>query len=235
MSEGFVHLEQVIQDELFPDIDLRLRRGCHISEGEDYQLLLEARALLEPFYRRYGCELVHIEAGYFYLLPQSDRLGRRQLSVAEMLTGQVLALLYLEPESAGSGGVVRRGEALQLLSNLLGEERVLQALNPRRKRRDERTEQEAARRELDQALRALAQLGFIDWRGEDELRLRPPLLRFADPVRGFADPRAALQRLLERGSAVLLEPTAGAAPAAPPDDDASPEPEPAPDPEEDLR
>ena len=34
---------------------------------------------------------------------------------------------------------------------------------------------------------------------------RPPILRFADPVRGLGDPAAGLQRLIERRDAVTVE------------------------------
>ena len=55
----FDSLEEVIVDERFPEVDLMLRRGRHIGrdDGCPYDYLVEAQALLEPFYRRFGCEL----------------------------------------------------------------------------------------------------------------------------------------------------------------------------------
>ena len=68
------------------------------------------------FYRRFGCELVQQSDGYFYLLPSGDRLGRRQLSAGEMLVGQTLALLYLDPATLQHGGVVGSEALLQRLA-----------------------------------------------------------------------------------------------------------------------
>ena len=119
---AFHTLEEVIADEHFPDVDLMLRRGRHIGrdDGTAYDYLVEAQALLEGFYRRFACELVQQSDGYFYLRPSGDRLGRRQLSAGEMLVGQTLALLYLDPASLQHGGMVAREVLLQRLSGLVG-------------------------------------------------------------------------------------------------------------------
>ncbi|MEO5729056.1 MAG: chromosome partition protein MukE, partial [Byssovorax sp.] len=78
----FQSLEDVIRDEHFPETDLALRRGRHVGrdDGTAYDFLVDAADHLEPFYGRFGCELVQRSDGYFYLLPSGDRLGRRQLS-----------------------------------------------------------------------------------------------------------------------------------------------------------
>ena len=88
----YLALGDVVADELFPDLDLALRRGRHIDREDTlwYTFLVDAQALLEAFYRRFGCELIHPADGYFYLLPTGDKLGRRHLSVPEMLVGQAL-------------------------------------------------------------------------------------------------------------------------------------------------
>jgi chromosome partition protein MukE len=109
-GSSFDTLEAAILNELFPDVDLMLRRGRHIGrdDGAAYDYLVDAQPLLEAFYRRFGCELVQQSDGYFYLLPSGDRLGRRQLSAGEMLVGQTLALLYLDPATLQHGGLVSR-------------------------------------------------------------------------------------------------------------------------------
>src|SRR6185369_5459666 len=94
--------------------------------------------LLEAFYRRYGCELIHPADGYFYLLPTGDKLGRRHLSVPEMLVGQALTLLYLDPATLQSGGVIKRADALSHLAAVMGSDALTRAFNPKRKRVDER-------------------------------------------------------------------------------------------------
>ena len=209
-DSGFQTLEAAIADEHFPEVDLMLRRGRHIGrdDGTPYDYLVDAQALLEEFYRRFGCELLQQSDGYFYLLPSGDRLGRRQLSVAEMLVGQTLALAYLDPATLQHGGLVGREVLLQRLSGLLGTEVLVRTLNPRKRKYDERIAAETVRTQVGEALRRLADLGFVDLIDEERLRLRPALMRFAEPVRGLQDPQAALARLIARGEALLGEPSA---------------------------
>lgn len=206
-ASGFHSLEEVIGDEHFPEVDLALRRGRHIGrdDGTPYDYLVDALDHLEPFYRRFGCELVQRADGYFYLLPSGDRLGQRQLSAGEMLVGQTLALMYLDPATLQHGGVVQREALLQRLSGLLGTESLVRTLNPRRRKFDERIAAETVRTKVAEALRRLADLGFIDAVDDSMLRLRPALMRFAEPVRDLTDPRIALERLVQRGEVVLGE------------------------------
>ncbi|AGP36474.1 chromosome partition protein MukE [Sorangium cellulosum] len=218
-SASFSRLEEVVLDPLFPEVDLALRAGRHVDrdDGDRYSFLVDAQELLEPFYRRYGCELTHATEGYFYLLPSGDRLGRRHLTAGEMLVGQTLALLYLDPATVQSGGVVPRAQLVARLEGLIGRQRLVVALNPRRKRYDERIAEETVRIEIDKALRALAALGFVDLQEEggrgaapaaraERLRVRAPVLRFAEPVRGLGDRAEALGRLVAEGKVALGDP-----------------------------
>jgi chromosome partition protein MukE len=204
-GSGFDSLEAVIADERFPDVDLMLRRGRHIGrdDGAAYDYLVDAQALLESFYRRFGCELIQQSDGYFYLLPSGDRLGRRQLSAGEMLVGQTLALLYLDPSTLEHGGLVRRETLLERLAGLIGQDVLVRTLNPRRRRYDERIAAETVRTQVAEALRRLSDLGFVDAVDEAGLRLRPALMRFAEPVRGVGDRAAALERLVASGEVLL--------------------------------
>ena len=206
-SSAFLTLEEALADDRFPDVDLMLRRGRHIGrdDGSAYDYLVDAQAILEPFYRRFACELVQQSDGYFYLLPSGERLGRRQLSAGEMLVGQTLALLYLDPATLQHRGVAARDLLLQRLSGLLGAEVLVRTLSPRRKRYDERVAAETVRAQVGEALRRLADLGFVDLLDDTNLRLRPALMRFAEPVRGLSDPHASLERLVARGEVLLGE------------------------------
>lgn len=201
----FESLEAAIADEHFPDVDLMLRRGRHIGrdDGSAYDYLVDAQDLLEAFYRRYGCELVQKSDGYFYLLPAGDRLGRRQLSVGEMLVGQTLALLYLDPLTLQGAGLVHGEMLLQRLSGLLSPEVLVRTLNPRKRKFDERVAAETVRAQVGEALRRLEDLGFVDVVDESQLRLRPALMRFAEPVRGLQDPQLALERLVAQGEVLV--------------------------------
>jgi chromosome partition protein MukE len=205
MNAGFERLEDVILDELFPEVDLSLRRGRHLGreDGLAYGFLGDAHDHLEPFYRRFGAELVHKSDGYFYLLPSNDRLGRSHLSEGEMLVGQAMALLYLDPESLLHGGVVSRELVLQRLASLVGQEDLVRVLHPRLRKADERVAAEAVRTRFGRALRTLADLGFVDLVGDAGLRLRPALMRFVEPVRTAGDPAQALAILVARGELEL--------------------------------
>jgi chromosome partition protein MukE len=207
-ASTFHTLEEALCDAHYPEVDLALRRGRHIGreDGTMYEYLVDAQALLEAFYRRFGCELIQQSDGYFYLLPSGDRLGRRQLSAGEMLVGQTLALLYLDPTTLQHGGIVGREAPLQRLAALLGTDVLVRTLDPRRARRgkyDERIAAEAVRTKVGDALRRLADLGFVDSVDEARLRLRPALMRFAEPVRGLGDRSAALERLVRVGEVAL--------------------------------
>lgn len=209
MSATTFHtLAEALADEHYPEVDLALRRGRHIGrdDGTTYEYLVDAQALLEVFYLRFGCELIQQSDGYFYLLPSGSRLGRRQLSTGEMLVGQTLALLYLDPATLQYGGIVGREVLLQRLSALLGTDVLVRTLDPRRARRgkyDERIAEEAVRTKVGDALRRLADLGFVDLFDDTRLRLRPALMRFAEPVRGLGDRRAALERLVRVGEVAV--------------------------------
>jgi chromosome partition protein MukE len=208
MSRGFSQLQDVIADPDFPSLDLALRRGRHIDreDGAWYALLLEAQEQLEAFYRRYSCELIYKTDGYFFLLPTSDQLPRRQLSTTDMLVGQALALLYLDPTSVERGGLVTREQVIEQLISALGSDTLVAAFLPKRKRQDEQLAQRLVRNKIGEALRRLAQLGFAETNPEEQIRLRPALLRFADPVRGLAEPAAALAQLLAQGEVALSDP-----------------------------
>jgi chromosome partition protein MukE len=202
LSARFATLEEVVSDPVFPEVDVALRRGRHIDreDGEWYAFVVDAQDHLEPLYRRYGCELVTQSDGYFYLLPTGEKLSRRHLSAGEMLVGQTLALAYLDPATVSSGGLVTREQVLTRLGGLVGDRELAKALEPRRKRfDDERIVHEIIRKRVAEAFRHLASLGFIDVLDETQVRLRSPLLRFADPVRGTSGIEAAMERLIARG------------------------------------
>ena len=202
----YARLADVIEDAVFPDVDIALRRGRHIDidDVDWFSYLLEAQPFLESLYRRFGCELIKAADGYFYLLPSGDRLGRRQLTRGEMLVGQCLALISLDPATLKAAGEVPLVQLVEHLANLIGKERLVVALNPRKNPpRDDRIAEQIVRKEVAKALRGLERLGFVEQLCDDRLRLRIPLMRFADPVRGTTDPAQALESLIERGEVAV--------------------------------
>jgi|GEM_PF-317421 len=215
-------LQDVIMDADFPDLDLALRRGRHVDRDDAgwYSLLTDAQELLEPFYRRYGCELIHKTDGYFYLLPTGDKVSRKQLAATDMLVGQALALLYLDPAAVERGGVVTQEEVVSQLSAVLGSDALIGVFSPgKRKAKDERIAQRNVRQRVGEAMRRLAVLGFVELSEENAVRLRAALLRFAEPVRGLSEPAEALAKLVAQGE-VALAPDDGDADSDSDSDDA---------------
>ena len=200
----FSRLETVMEDHIFPAVDLALRKGRHIDRDEPdrYAFLSDAQPILECFYRRDGCELVHASDGFFYLLPLTDEMGRRHLTAGEMLVGQTLALLYLDPATVQAGGLVKQEVVVSRLAGLIGQRELIQALNPRRRKFDERVAGETVCIEIAKAIRALASMGFVELLDEGRIRLRVSLLRFAEAVRGTANPQESLSKIVAEGKMV---------------------------------
>jgi chromosome partition protein MukE len=201
----YTELQEVVLDPSFPELDLALRRGRHIDREDFawYTLLTDAQDLLETFYRRYGCELVHKADGYYYLLPTGEKLSRRQLAVGDMLVGQALALMYLDPSTIERGGRATTEDVVAQLAVVMGAEALVRAFHTKKKKYDERVAQKAVRAKVADGIRRLAALGFVDV-GDESLKLRPALLRFAEPVRGAGQPAAALAKLVADGEIAMV-------------------------------
>jgi chromosome partition protein MukE len=205
--QTFSTIAEVVEHELFPDVDLALRRGRHVDREDAawYGFLTDSQPELERFYRRFGAELVQRTDGFFFLLPSGDKLGKRHLSQSEMLVGQGLTLLYLDPATVEQGGVTSREQLLSQLSASMGTEQLMLAFNAKKRRMDERVAQELVRSGVSQAIRRLASLGFVELLPEERLRLRSSLMRFAEPVRGSGAELEALSRLVASGEVALAE------------------------------
>jgi chromosome partition protein MukE len=116
-------------------------------------------------------------------------------------------------------------ELIAQLVAVLGSDALIRAFNPKRKRHDERVAQKTARNRVAEAVRHLAALGFVDV-ADDQLRLRPALLRFAEPVRGLSEPAEALAQLVAQGEVSLeVEDDDASEDASASEDDDEPEPE----------
>jgi chromosome partition protein MukE len=201
-------LEQVIADPLFARADLDLRRGWHIGADYDaflFDFLTAAKPFLDGFYERYEATLVAREEGYFYLLP--DRLavppplGQRRLGAMDMLVGQALALMRLDPKWLESDLRVPDMAVLALLEQILGEERLLRIIS-RRRGKDVDQDARKLRESFAASLRALEQQCFIKREGRGDAAVVKPLvaiMRFADPVRTSTDLDEALQSLIADG------------------------------------
>lgn len=204
-------LEAVLHDPLFPEVDVGLRSGRHYSlDGDirEYEFLQAAQEWLEAFYKRYGCRLLHGPESYYYLLSDGLLLGSRHMTVAEMLVGQTLALMRMDPAFLVRNGQIPEEKLLTMLEHLVGQERLLASLAPRTRGRDRGTDARKVREEVEKALHGLQRLGLVRRLADGDERLvlpRPAIMRFAEAVRDASDPAAALKRLVARGEARIPE------------------------------
>ena len=201
MSERYRTIGDAVTDPLFAELDLALRRGCHVCEDDLawFTFLNEARLLLDEFYDQYGWDLVYLNTGIFYLLPRNDSLGGAHLSSNAMLVGQVCLLLYLDSATTRTAGRVSRQQILEMLSAVVGEDKLAERLTGRAGRRETR-QIELVHQRLGGALKELRALGLVNKASQDEVELRQPLIRFADPVLGDGDYRSRLETLARTGA-----------------------------------
>jgi chromosome partition protein MukE len=201
-KKTYESLEEVVTDPLFPEVDYRLRTGGHIDMDDirSYEFVLSAEPYLQLFFEGYQCRLLQGQEGYYYLLSEGDLLGRRHLSVAEMLVGQVLALLRMDPSYLKTTGRIPVDHVLSHLEMLLGRQRLVELLAPRTRGRDAETDNRKIREAIDKAINGLARLGFlaID-RTTGGVFPRRSIIRFADPVREAGDMAAGLAGLIKSG------------------------------------
>lgn len=215
MQDAYNNLEDVVRDPMFAEVDLFLRGGGHIDENdvEMYAFLRDAEPFLEEFYDGYDCELVYSTDRFYWLRPRGDALGRRHLKARDMVVGQALTLLLLDPATVADAGKVRMRQVLELLQSLLGREALAEALLRGQSSSDEAVLDRRIREEVAKAVRELGRLGFCDVESGDsggdadslQIRLRSTLMRFADPVRGRENMQQALRKLVAEGSVAVGE------------------------------
>jgi len=210
-EHDYNRLEDVVRDPLFPEIDVLLRSGGHLDEDDirRYEFLAIAEPYLEDFYTGFQCTLTKGPEGYYYLVSNGDMLGRARLPRAEMLVGQVLALMRMDPTHLKTSGWIPVDQVTQTLEMLLGPEKLADLLVRRQRGQNPEKDNEKIRLALQKALRTLTRLGFVSADGEPgTVRPRKSIMRFADPVRESGDQyvqRAALEALVRRGEAGIEE------------------------------
>lgn len=207
-------LLDVIHDEKFAKADTDLRRGKHIGADNDafvYDFLTSAHEHLERFYAAYNVKLVLGQEGFFYLVPDRSAspapLGNKKLSAMDMLTGQALALMRLDPSWLKSGGRIPDLKILELLENIIGHERMI-AYVGRKRGRDNELDAKKLRDLLAGSLKTLERMGFLKREGRADTAVVLPLLpimRFTDPVRTSEPLDKALERLIAEGEIEEIE------------------------------
>lgn len=200
---SYQNLNDVLNDQLFPEIDCLLRKGVHVGHEDItvYSFLRETRQLLSPFYRRYHCELVHDnkeEADFFFLSSYGDLLGKRKLSAAEMVVGMTLAYMLMDPEYISK--MIPLDRLIFTMKGLMGNEEYLLRMAPRFRGRDSEGDEQKAEKEVARCLRRLEVLGFLTWpRSPGYIMPKSPIFRFIAPARGLGNLDENIKILVNRG------------------------------------
>lgn len=201
-------LEDIINDDLFAELDSRLRRGEHIDNRHThfYAMLNNGEHWLASHYHRYGVDLVRAEEDFYYLRPNlgsKNLIRSRKLDEPGMVLGQLLALYHLDPEQLEGSGWITVDAIYERLRMLIDETRLARLLD--RKKLDTQLDRDKGLEVLKRSLRQLAKLGMIRLEGirADQIQTQPPLMRFIEPVRTAAITQEALEKLVVTGSICL--------------------------------
>ncbi|WOG30181.1 chromosome partition protein MukE [Endozoicomonas sp. 8E] len=201
-------LADVINDDLFPELDSRLRRGEHIDARHThlYSMLQAGETWLDRHYQRYGIDLICAQEDYYYLQPKlgnKNLIRSKKLDELSMVLGQLLALYHLDPEQLEGGGWIQADSLFERLRMLVSDERLARLLD--RKKIDTQMDREKAMETLKRSLRQLAKLGMIRMEGmkADRVQTQSPLMRFIEPVRSSQMTRESLEKLVQSGSISL--------------------------------
>lgn len=204
MERTYKELSEVVTDPMYAVVDIRLRRGAHIVQDdiESYSFLEAAAPFLQEFYNSFGAALNKSNEGYYFLTSDGKLLGSTQLKQSTMIVGMVLALLRMDVQSIERQGQVSTSEIIRTLENLIGEQRLLQVLSPRRRKKFSSSDANKIREEVNSAIKELTLLEFVekDNSGRETCVIpRRSILRFTDPVRDSEDTMASLKTMIENG------------------------------------
>lgn len=206
----YQNLGDVISDELFPELDSRLRRGEHIDSRHArlFNILNDASQWLGDYYHRYGVDLVHTPEDFYYLKPgnsQKQLIKSRKLDELTMVCGQILALYHMDPEQLEGSGWISIETLYERLRLLLDDAWLCKLLE--RRKLDTQADRDKGLETLRKAIRQLARLGMIRLENNQTNRVQTqsPLMRFIDPVRTAPCTREALEKLVTQGFISLDE------------------------------
>ncbi|MGI9280969.1 MAG: chromosome partition protein MukE [Endozoicomonas sp.] len=208
VNTPYQSLAEVINDDLFPELDSRLRRGEHIDARHThlYSMLQSGETWLDLHYQRYGVDLIRAQEDYYFLRPNlgnKNLIRSKKLDELSMILGQLLALYHLDPEQLEGGGWIKADTLFERLRMLVDDERLARLLE--RRKIDTQLDREKAMDTLKRSLRQLAKLGMIRMEGmkADRVQTQPPLMRFIEPVRAGQMTRESLEKLVQSGSICL--------------------------------
>lgn len=209
----YQNITDLINDEFFPELDTRLRRGEHIDARHHqlFNIIHDGFTLLSEHYHRYGSDLIQAPESFYYLRPTAggkNLIRSQKLDSLSMIVGQVLAMFHLDPEQLEGSGWISADAVYERLRLLLETDHLCQLLA--RKKIETQADRNKAMETLRRSIRQLARLGMIRLEGNQTTRLQTqaPLMRFIDPVRTSASTpeatKAAMEQLVSEGFISLV-------------------------------
>ncbi len=204
----YQHINDLMSDDYFPELDSRLRRGEHI-DARSHQLFNMIRNgfhLLSEHYQRYGSDLIQAPESFYYLRPATggkNWIRSQKLDALSMIVGQVLAMFHLDPEQLEDNGWISADAIYERMRLLLDTDYLCLLLE--RRKIETQADREKAMETLRRAIRTLARLGMVRLEGNQANRLQTqsPLMRFIEPVRAISSTpeatRAAMEALVTDG------------------------------------
>lgn len=169
--ETRIKLDTVMQTKWFPEVDVALRRGVHLSQadGERYQFIRENEQELRQFYRLYRFDLiVNDVCGYCYLdVGSSSVLGKAKLASLETLCGICLCAAKVDETRIATNQACT---AVQVLEKIRSLAKVWMESDIHAKKYNQlKTDHDYARflEDVEKGLNKLAKLGFASKNGKE--------------------------------------------------------------------
>lgn len=204
-------LEEVVAAvtaKIFPKVDVMLKCGTHLSQDgtrDEFNFVATHCNGLQTWYRRYGYTLIFNANRYAYLDPQGGDARFKPLRVYDMIAGQALFILLLDPASLQSDGSFKIADLHNTIQRVLGDDGLEKLLQGKRKLPKERVIAKA-RKEFGKAMWKLKELGFISSAGSSEyIYIHKSIGRFGEVVSILEkDPQTAIEELVKIGRAMWL-------------------------------
>lgn len=189
----------IIESDKFVEIDLLLRRGGHVNKSSlaAYAWVKENFDELRAFYVRYGCSLTQHPDGFYFMSLQNGMIRSRLLPKTCIHLGMFIALKARDPEITRSSGWLQLAQLMKDIETSVPKETLQNVYAPGRK---ESVVDEKISSEIQNALKILADLKFVEMNGQ-ALRPLEAIHRFAELARHNNNPgdETRIHLAIERG------------------------------------
>lgn len=194
----------ILNKPRFAEIDTALRIGTHVSSGDygAYEFVAQNFDELSELYSKYGATLVAHPDGFYFLNTVDSVIPSRVLPKSCTHLGKLLAYLAREPETIKTGGTITFERVLQTMSTMFSPELVRRIYTWNGNGADKHVI-----KEIERALRLLANLGFVQLEGGlSKITFTPAIGRFVDVAKHDNDPSQAARKDLRTRRGISFAP-----------------------------